>query len=194
MLYGKMLLIKAKQMIPIAVITFFLLPQSLFRFREANIAYASSHEITISKVKIKIEDELYIWEDRRKIPAKEKDGKTAPSTIVSFLDFAPGDKITPEKLAKKTQIATRRLINSNYFFDVQVMVIPPRLKPEYRTVLIRITEGFLWRFGGLFVGKENLWGRRKSVLISGAYNLAGGQYRDENFMGLPVAENHDAFV
>jgi outer membrane protein assembly factor BamA len=183
-----MSLTKAKQMIiiPIIVITFFLLPQSLFCFLEANIAFASSHQITISKVKIKIEDELYIWEDRSKIPEKEKDGKTAPSTIVSFLDFAPGDKITPEKLDKKTQIATRRLINSNYFFDVQVMVIPPRLKPEYRTVLIRIKEGFLWRFGNLFVGKENLWGRRKSVLIFGGYNLAGGQYRDENFMGKAI--------
>jgi outer membrane protein assembly factor BamA len=183
-----MSLIKAKQMIiiPLIVITFFLLPQSLFCFRGANIALASSHEITISKVKIKIEDELYIWEDRRKIPAKEKDGRTAPSTVVSFLDFAPGDKITPEKLEKKTQIATRRLINSGYFFDVQVIVIPPRLKPEYRTVLIRIKEGFLWRFGGIFVGKDNLWGRKKTFRIHARYNLAGGQYRDENFMGKSV--------
>lgn len=187
----KMLIIKAKQIIiiPIIVITFFLLPQSLFRFREQNIVFASSHEITISKVKIKIEDELYIWEERHKIPEKEKGGKTAPSTVVSFLDFAPGDKITPEKLEKKTQIATRRLMNSGYFFDAQVIVIPPRLKPEYRTVLIKIVEGFLWRFGdedGFGFGKANLWGRKKSFLIYAGYNLAGGKYIDENFMGKSV--------
>lgn len=169
-------LIKSISAVPI--ILFFLLPLHVR-------LYADSDTVTISKIRILIEENKYIWENRKSIPEKTE-GKTAPSTVISFLSFAPGDTLTTDKLEKEVKLAEIRLMNSGYFYNARVIIIPPRKKPESRTILIKIKEGFPYRFGGgnaygMF-GMENLWGKRKRFNVAAGYNLAGGTFVDENFL------------
>ncbi len=156
----------------------------LFSLTFAGI-WADSDTVYISKIRIVIEEKSYLWDDKEKIPEKEG-GITAPSTVISFISFGPGDRLTVPKLEKKVKLAERRLLLSGYFFKAQVIIVPPRKKPESRTILIKVKEGFLYRFGGgnafAMFGKENLWGKRKQFELFLGYNLAGGSFVDENFL------------
>ncbi len=146
----------------------------LFFLSSLNVRlYADSDTVTISKIRIIIEENRYIWDYKESIPEKTE-GKTAPSTVISFLSFAPGDSLTTARLEKKVKHTETRLMNSGYFYNARVIIIPPRKKPESRTILIKIKEGFPYRFGGGIAygmfGMENLWGKRKR------FNIAATQH------------------
>ena len=70
--------------------------------------HADTDTVTISKIRIIIEENKYIWDDKKLIPEKTG-GKTAPSTVISFLSFAPGHSLTTARLEKEVRLAETRL-------------------------------------------------------------------------------------
>lgn len=153
-------------------------------------AFAGENDITVRKIRLVVDDRVvYEWTNANSVPPKDPGdpGVTWPVTVASFLDFRPGDRMTPAQLERKAAVSQGSLIASGFFYSVQVLVVPPQSFPEYRTVVIRVTEGFLYRFGGgnaygMF-GKQNLNGLRRSFKLYAGANIAGGEYRDGLLFG-----------
>ncbi|MFH1825574.1 MAG: hypothetical protein ABH873_10205 [Candidatus Firestonebacteria bacterium] len=142
--------------------------------------------ISISKIKLIIEEKEYVWDEKDKIPEKGEEDITSPFTIISFLNIFPGQKISLLELEKEVKTAKNRLINSGFFYKVNVVIIPPREKLDYRTILIKTKEGFLYRFGGGKIygmfGMDNLDGKRKSFKVFLGTNPTGIEFIDESFL------------
>ena len=158
----------------------------LFIFLSFNAFFVfSQDELIIRKIRIIIDEDSYTWEQGDIIPFKVDGAHTEPITIISFLDFKPGDSVSPEKLERKTKMAKYRLIECGYFYSAEVSIVPPRKYPETRTILIKVREGFPYRFGGDsiygYFGIDNLIGKRKSIKFFAGYNLNGILFRDELF-------------
>jgi len=152
-------------------------------------------EIVVYRIRLDIDGNSYDWTTGAP-PEKMTGGFTSPSTVASFLGFAPGDKLRPDELAERCSAARDRLLRSGFFFGASVDLIPPQAHPERRTVLIALREGFVWRFGGgnLFamVGQANAGGERKSWMAVAGYNYDALSWRDELFFGLPLVLGAEA--
>lgn len=146
----------------------------------------SLNVVSISKIKIIIEEKEYVWEEKDLIPKKGENDITSPFTIISFLNIFPGQKISLLELKKEVKNAKIRLINSGFFYDVNVLIIPPKEKLDCRTILIKIKEGFLYRFGGGKIygmfGMDNLNGERKSFKLFLGLSPVGIEFIDESFL------------
>ena len=160
----------------------------------AGIAFASDSadraadgRITVGRVKIEIGDDLYIWNQGEPIPEKTASGFTSPATVMSFVNVQPGDTMPVSALDREVFRASKRLAGSRFFYDVDVAVIPPSNDLSKRTVYVRVTEGFLDRFGGGnaygMYGRDNIGGERKSFRAYAGYNRAGGEYTDDRLSG-----------
>lgn len=153
--------------------------------------------ITVKRVKIVVDDHRYVWEDKKRVPARHADGITEPATIISHLAFAPGDQMTPEALERAVRRAQGRLLATNDYYSVSAVVLPPRKSPETRTVLIRLQEGFTYHFGGGyaygFFGKDNLRGRRQYFAAAVGYNLTGATFVNESVADTPLILGAECF-
>ncbi len=142
--------------------------------------------ITINRVKIVINGSTYIWETKDEIPGRQTNEGTAPYTVISSLYIWPGQIISEQNLLREIALARHRLIQSVYFYTVDIDIIPPHKFPEKRTILIKVTDGFAYRFGGDnlygYFGMENLWGTRKSFRLFAGYNKCGGYFLDQTFL------------
>lgn len=145
--------------------------------------------VAISKVRIVVEETVYEWSDPDSFPEKEGDLSSC-RTVASFLGFAPGQRLRPEELDLLAALAAKRLMESGYYFDAQAAVLPARLYPERRTVLVTVKEGFRWRFGGgsifAMAGQENFRGERKSWAAVLGWNADALSYADGLAFGLPL--------
>ncbi len=145
-------------------------------------------EITIRRIKLVLDGEVYSYTGGAvdRIP----EWPTQPETILSFLTFRPGDRITPEDLDAVAADAQARLATSGFFYQAKVIVIPPRKYPKRRTVVVEVREGFRFRYGGgsLFgvFGMDNVLGLRKRFFLVAGYNVAGVEYLDRLVLGAPV--------
>jgi hypothetical protein len=143
--------------------------------------------ITVSRIRIIIDDNIYVWEDRHSIPQKNPGGLTSPATVISFLDFKPGDSMPTGLLEYQVRLAEKRLNESHYFYEARVLIVPPREKPDRRTVIVRLQDGFLNRYGGgeayVFLGFDNIDGENRSFRMYLGCNVDGVQYLDNGFEG-----------
>ncbi len=85
----------------------------------------SLESIKLARIRIIIDDITYVWEDRDNVPPKIPGGFTSPATVISFLDFKPGDITPPDLLEYQTRLAEKRLNDSHYFYEAKVMIVPP---------------------------------------------------------------------
>jgi hypothetical protein len=143
----------------------------------------SPDKITVNRIKIEIGEDLYVWNTGDPVPEKVTGGFTSPSTVMSFVGVKPGDRMSPSSLEMEVYRSEKRLMGSRFFYDAGVSIIPPASDPQKRTVYIRVTEGFIDRFGGGnaygMYGRDNLSGMRKSFRVYAGYNRAGGEFTDD---------------
>ena len=160
----------------------------------AGFAYASDSpdgmtdgRITVGRIKIEIGDDLYVWNQGEPVPPKTAAGFTSPATVMSFVNVQPGDVMSVSALDREVFRAAKRLSGSRFFYETDVSDIPPSADSSKRTVYIRVTEGFLDRFGGGnaygMYGRDNIGGERASFRAYAGYNRAGGEYADERVSG-----------
>jgi len=171
----------------ILIIIFFLFCFTLF-FSQRVLAQSKNNFVTINKIKIIIDGQLYVWQNPDNIPEKNDNNFTDPLTIISFLDIKPLEEIEKYKLEQKLFNIEKNLMTSGYFFTASAYVVESSKGENFVNVIIEVTEGFLLRFGGGSIfgvfGKDNIYGLRKSFLIAIGYNLDGIKYCDEIFLGL----------
>lgn len=109
---------------------------------------------------------------------------TKRSTVLHFLGFREGDKLELEDLKKMVERAEERLSSTWYFYDVNVHILPPS-KEDKRVILIKLDEGYLWRFGGgsvfAYVGRDNLFGRGEYLGMRLGTNVQSLEYENPIF-------------
>lgn len=158
----------------------------------AGEAISSSNEmITLRRIRLRINDERYLWEDSKLVPERSVEstqlGSSAPVTVLSFVDAAPGDRLTVAQLERKVIHAQFRLNKSGFFNTAGVHIVPPREPTEYRTITIMVEDGFRKRFGGGavfgYIGRVNAAGLRRYWGIHAGLTAIQAQYRDELFLG-----------
>lgn len=152
---------------------------------------AQSESIRIAKIKIRIDEREFEWgasggiEQRGGADASERASipeadSLRPETVLSFVGIAPGGEMAERELRRRCREAELRLTESGYFYEASVLIAPPRMSLGERTVLVTVTTGFLWRFGGgnawgMF-GKEGLGGDRASLRAYAGWNKTGLSY------------------
>jgi hypothetical protein len=167
---------------------FFIITLLLFK---GTLIFADPGDIvTISRIRIVIDDSIYIWDIKEDIPDKDERGFTSPATIISFVCLAPGDRLAVAVLEREVKTTETRLFDCGYFYNISVDIVPPRRYQNRRTILIKLREGFLYRFGGdnlyAVFGVDNLWGKKKRFRLYAGYNMDGAEYIDEAFAGTNI--------
>lgn len=141
-------------------------------------------EITISRVRVFLDDVEISSEDLESITA------ISAGTVLSFTKFKAGKKMTLKALEKEVRQTQLRLLNSGYFYNATVEIVPARKNPERRTIIINVTKGFLHRIGGGGIyatyGRVALGGKRNQLIGVVGWNVNGLKYIDENLFGLPL--------
>jgi hypothetical protein len=70
-----------------------------------------------------------------------------------------------------------------------VLAVPSTGAVDGRLLVVKVKEGFPWRFGGgayyATVGQDNAFGERKSWRVAAGYNLAGLSWEDDAVLGSP---------
>ncbi len=165
-----------------------------FFFAEAQAeAPAAVTAVTVSKIRIIIDEREYEWTVLGQI---EVSGKPAlkqelkPETIQSFLSVEPGMRSEPGTLEKRCREAELRLTGSGYFYASSVIIVPPKLNPAERTIIVSVTSGYLWRYGGgnawAMLGKEGLGGERAGLRLYAGWNRSGAEYMHYRVGGIPL--------
>ncbi|HUI73124.1 MAG TPA: hypothetical protein VL354_21570 [Spirochaetia bacterium] len=146
--------------------------------------------VTVTKVRILIGELRYNWTDPLAIPERLPGGFTTPRTVASFLAIAPGDQMSEAELERRRRAAIERLEDSGFFYTVDVAVTQVARREDGRLVVARLSEGFLWRFGGGAaygaVGEVNLFGERKRWELAAGANWANALWEDDLVCGAPV--------
>ncbi len=158
---------------------------------------APDSKVTVLKVRMIVGDIRYDWKDAESIPERAEGGFTAPATIASFLGIAPGDSMSASSLERRRAAAQYRLNDSGFFFNAEVFTVLAASIPGGVVVTVRVTEGFLWRFGGGeyfgYVGQDNVFGERKSWRAIAGYNLNGISWTDDCVRGSPFMYSAGVF-
>jgi len=163
----------------------------------------SEESLTISKIRIIIQDAEYLWTKETDIElVNEIESFISPYTVVSYSSLFPGKKITQENLEEEVKRTQLRLSDSGLFYTASVEIVPPRKNPAERTIIISVTEGFLHRFSGGYAyamyGLEGLGGKRSSLYTYAGWNLLGLSWAHENLFNkgyilAASAESRDLF-
>lgn len=160
----------------------------------------------IVKIKIDIDEREYVWslegidttgEIGDAVEVTENDIIDA-ETVISFLSVKPGSRVYPddslERLCRESEL---RLQASGYFYEASVQLLPSRKNPLERTILVSVTTGFLWRFGGGnawgLIGKDSFGGGRNSLRLYAGWNRNGASYTEYRAFGLPLVLGANMF-
>lgn len=139
--------------------------------------------VLVSKIKFIINDEIFVWKEGEIIPDNPTIDGSQPLYISTFFKYKPGDEVTITKLEKEVVHSAYRLINSGLFYNPSVSIVPPRLYPDKRTIIIQVTDGFRMRFGGGeafgHLGVINLGGNGHSVSGTAGLNINEVRYRND---------------
>lgn len=99
---------------------------------------------------------------------------TRTEVILKLSPIKTGKMIPEDKLEQKIKETEKVLRNTNYFYNVLVYRLFSK-NPHEATIMIEVSEGFLWRFGGgpiyVMIGKENIKGQALSCFVSMGLNL-----------------------
>jgi hypothetical protein len=161
-------------------------------FAEESETAMPTGKVRIAKIKIVIDGNEYEWaaDGVSRINAESGAGETLRAeTIISFLSLRPNDTATESEMRRQCRASELRLLESGYVYDASLQIVPPRKNPAERTIVVTVTSGFFWRFGGggIFgmIGKDGLGGNRASVRLYGGWNLNGIKYVDYHAGGTP---------
>ena len=123
-------------------------------------------------------------------PDGETPARLKPQTVASFLALRPGRLYIAADLESRCRDAEIRLMESGLFYAAQAVVLPSKKGYAGRTILVSLTSGFLWRFGGGAsfgsFGYSALSGERLSLRGYAGWNRNGAEILHENAAGLPI--------
>lgn len=149
----------------------------------------SADTVTIRSIKIQIGNSKYVIKSAEDILQKSGDFIKV-ETIMSYSTLAPGRKIKLDSLELEVSLFKQRLEASGLFFNPEVYIVPPRLDPAKRTIVVKVRKGVLSRFGGglLFAywGERGTGGRRNSLDLSAGANFNEAAYREENLFNAGI--------
>jgi len=158
-------------------------------FAEVKEGTALSEKVRIVKIKIVIDSDEYEWTVDGVNRLTETDGALLPETVMSFLSVYPDELATEDSLQRQCRESELRLIESGYTYEASLQIIPPRKNPDERTIVVTVSAGFFWRFGGGgiygMVGKDGLGGERASVRLYAGWNRNGVKYIHNHFGKTP---------
>jgi hypothetical protein len=164
---------------------------ALYAARIACAAGTGDEPVTVISVRIFTDDIRYDWREGSPMPDRAQGGFTEPSTVASFLGVRPGEEMASGELERRRALAEERLAECGYFFASQVLVVPASSRADGRLLVVKVREGFLWRFGGgpyfASIGRENVFGARKSWSAAAGYNLDGISWRDDAVFNGPLS-------
>lgn len=181
---------------------------ALFCFAVAPGASAAEEErVLLSAVRIEIDGRMFNWSadgfsanqhgsgpefaaGTETKPDGETPARLKPQTVASFLALRPGRLYIAADLESRCRDAEIRLLVSGLFYAAQAVVLPSKKGCAGRTVLVSLTSGFLWRFGGGAsfgsFGYSALSGERLSLRGYAGWNRNGAEILHENAAGLPI--------
>lgn len=140
-----------------------------------------SQKIEVNRIKFLINDSEFIWDLENSISGDLNPSGSEPEFIASFFKYKPGDKVELNKLEKEIDEYSLRLVESGLFYSQQISIVPPRKYPNKRTIVVKVSDGFKYRFGGGnaygFFGNMNLYGRGDYLLLAGGLNKVLLDYR-----------------
>ncbi len=101
--------------------------------------------------------------------------RTSSEHIKKYINIDLDKSYSPEELKEKIEESEIRLSNLHYFYSNKILIVP--LSEGKVKLLVRIQEGFLYRFGGskygVHFGKDNIFGNGSSLSsIIGLNNTA----------------------
>ena len=152
--------------------------------------------VRVARVKITIDDVYCEWNERG-LSAADRGMTLQPETIISFLSVKPGQSAEGREIERRCRESELRLMESGYVYKASVQIVPPRKNPDERTIVVIVTSGFLWRFGGGnawgVAGVDGLCGERASVRVFAGWNRNGAEYRHYNAFGVPLVLGSSLF-
>jgi hypothetical protein len=172
---------------------------------------ASDSAITVSKLRIVIDDVTYEWTAGGRYKAKptsgiadssdtrsaENAGALSFTAVASFLDIAPGMEVSLSSLEKKCRAAEIRLERSALVYAAEILILPSRKNPSERTVLATVSSGFFWRFGGgnswALFGRDAIGGERQSLTVIAGWNRNGLRYERHAIAGTGLFAGSSVF-
>lgn len=146
----------------------------------------ADEKVTVSKIRITVGKIEYLWNVDGVVRLDGEGGNEIirEYAVRSFMSIRPGMKLSEASLLDKCAGTRRRLLDSGYFYEADVAIVPPRTKPLERTVVVSLSTGFFKRFGGGNAwgkfGMANLGGHRQSLDIFFGYNKNGASYLFSN--------------
>jgi hypothetical protein len=158
----------------------------------------AENEITVSKVKIIIQKSEYLWSLTGDVElVSDCDSYISPYTVISYSSMYPGKTMSNSAFENEIARTQLRLEESGLFYSVMVQVVPPRKKPELRTVVITLTEGFFHRFSGGnaygMYGRQALGGERAGITGFAGWNLFGIEYHHKNLFNRNYIFNGEVY-
>jgi hypothetical protein len=171
-----------------------------FGMSETNTASGADSAacVTVSRVRLIIDGRDVGWSvavigkkrDESADSSLPEKGSLLPETVISFFGFRPGQALTPGELASRCREAEQRLQKSGYTYEASGLVLPNQKDANVWTVLVSVTTGFLWRFGGGNAfgvgGKEGPGGKRASIRVYAVWNRNGVRFMDSGVGLLPL--------
>ncbi len=146
--------------------------------------------VTIRSIKIQIDNSKYVLDSGAEIQQDPQDF-IGIETIMSFTNLVPGMEIKEDRLEAEISFFGMRLEASGYFMNPEVYIVPPRLDPSMRTIIVKVRKGMLSRFsGGLayaYWGQLAVGGRRNRLDLSAGANFNEVSYLDENLYNRNIA-------
>lgn len=143
--------------------------------------------LRIRTIRFIINEVRYDWTEASGLPEKPDADATEPGTLASFTELKPGMYLQAEALDRKLAEFEHRLAASGFFLSQSVLSVPSQAEENAVLVLVTVTDGFRWMFGGgtafAMAGMVNAGGARRSWLAAAGYNLAGFRYTDELVAG-----------
>lgn len=156
--------------------------------------YAEERQnVRVNKIRIFLDEAEYQWTSggMERIDGSEAPVALKKETVISFLSVHPGLSASEKEIAKKCEESERRLKDSGYFYDATIIIIPPKIIQNERTLVVTLSSGYFMRYGGGSIwgmfGKVAISGKRESFYAYGGYNRNGISYLHSNIGGSPLA-------
>jgi hypothetical protein len=129
------------------------------------------------------EAEPLVWREAGAWPARPADFPFAPSAVLSFASFEPGDRLSGLELEKKASRWERALEDSGYFSRAAVYVVEIEGEAEVRGVIAEVTLGTSPGFGGgsayASIRLPLAGGQRSTLSAQAGANRVGLGYRSD---------------
>ncbi|MBN2534628.1 MAG: hypothetical protein JXB88_17220 [Spirochaetales bacterium] len=109
-----------------------------------------------------------------------------PKWIETLLFIKPGKTLTLRKLKMLINKSQEKLVSMNYFYNVNIYLLPAIEDPHFRTIVVELSDGFWYSFffqpWDIYIGYNNLFSSGKIVNGIAGLNTQGVSFTDPCFL------------